>query len=170
MSNDKSFDLDEIIRFLKKGDYSIFDFYSEYTAEDAGIYTKERGFLCICNVSDNSIPEETVIQVIDVLEHLDECIEQAYDKLVYWDPVYDYWDPKNRHTKTPEKTFELVEINFGLPEFWQKSNFQEYRVPEPKTAGDVFWLEFRCDPLGYLVKFRCEDRRLCSIIPHILWS
>ena len=79
------FDLDEVVFFLKNGDYSFFDYYSDYSEKDAVVYMKGTGCLYICNVSDNVIPAETVRLAIDVLEHLDEYLEQAYDKLVLWD-------------------------------------------------------------------------------------
>ena len=164
------FDLDEVIFYLKDGDCSFFDFHIEYSKNDAVVDIKGAGALYICNLSEDDIPEETVRLVIDVLEHLDEYLEQAYDMLVFFDDDSLKWDFGQKHIKyDPKKVFELDEIIFGSPEFWQYFDFQEYRaVPEPKTAGDVFWLKFRCDPLGYLVEFCCEDRRLYSIKPYIL--
>jgi hypothetical protein len=173
--NDKSYDLDEIIRFLKKGDYSIFDFYSEYTAEDAGIDTKGRGFLCICNVSDNLIPEETVIQVIDVLEHLDECIEQAYDLLTYHEfgviGVSRFGKEKESIRDIIIKRYTVSEICFRWDDdFWPPSVINEYwRGPEPPKGADVFFIDFchrDCDS-GFRFMFLCEDRRLYKFIIHI---
>ena len=82
---DEDFKLAEVISFLKNRDYSSFDFRHEYTANDALISIKDTGLLFICNVPDNTIPEQTVRLVIEVLEHLDEYLKQAYDKLVLWD-------------------------------------------------------------------------------------
>ena len=70
--NSVYFNLDEVIFFLKNGDFSFFDFYSDYSEKDAVVYMKGTGCLYICNVSDDVIPEETVRLVIEVLEHLDE--------------------------------------------------------------------------------------------------
>ena len=164
------FDLEEVIFYLKDGDCSFFDFYDEYSKNDAVVDIKGAGSLYICNLSKDDIPEETVRLVIDVLEHLDEYLEQAYGTFVHWDFDHNTWDFKRKCFKEdPKEVFELDEIIFGLPECWQQCDFQEYcAAPEPKTAGDVFWLKFRCDPLGYLVKFCCEDRRLYSINPYIL--
>ena len=164
------FDLAEVLFFLKDGDYSFFDFNCEYSKNDAAVDIKGAGSLYICNLSEDDIPEETVRLVIDVLEHLDEYLEQAYGTFVHWDFDHNTWDFKRKCFKEdPKEVFELDEIIFGLPECWQQCDFQEYcAAPEPKTAGDVFWLKFRCDPLGYLVKFCCEDRRLYSIKPYIL--
>ena len=165
-----NFWLIEVISFLENGDYTFFNFYSDYSDKDAVICTKETGALYICNVSDDFIPEEKVKQVIDVLWHWDECLEQAYGTFVHWDFDHNTWDFKRKCFKEdPKEVFELDEIIFGLPECWQQCDFQEYcAAPEPKTAGDVFWLKFECYPLGYLVKFCCEDRRLYSIKPYIL--
>ena len=193
MSNDKSFDLDEIIRFLKKRDYSSFDFYSEYSPEDAVIYTKHTGVLCICNVSDNSIPEQTVIQVIDVLEHLDECLEQAYEWLASheielglqhlknnWKPGEawvkevkswrEYW--KETKLDTVKKRYTVSEICFRWDDdFWPPSVINEYwQGPEPPKGADVFFIDFchrDCDS-GFRFMFLCEDRRLYKFIIHIL--
>ena len=62
---DEDFKLAEVISFLKNRDYSSFDFRREYTANDALISIKDTdALLTICNVPDNMIPEQTVIQVI----------------------------------------------------------------------------------------------------------
>ena len=192
MRNDQSYDLDEIIRFLKKRDYSSFDFYTEYSAEDAVIYTKHTGVLCICNVSDNTIPEQTVIQVTDVLEHLDECLEQAYEWLASheielglqhlknnWKPGEawvkevkswrEYW--KKTKLDTVKKRYTVSEICFRLGDFWPTSVTEEYcRGPEPQKGADVFSIEFEQSncPLGFHFKFVCEERRLYKFIMHVL--
>ena len=54
--NSVYFNLDEVIFFLKNGDFSFFDFYSDYSEKDAVVYMKGTGCLYICNVSDNVIP------------------------------------------------------------------------------------------------------------------
>ena len=191
MSNDKSFELDEIIRFLKKRDYSFFDFYSDYTPEDAVISTKHTGALYICNVSGNSIPEQTVRQVIDVLEHLDECLEQAYEWLASheielglqhlknnWKPGEAWvkevksWREWWKETKldTVKKRYKVSEIFFRLDD-WPTDVKEEYcRGPEPQKGADVFSIEFwhRDCGLGFHFKFLCEDRRLYKFIIHIL--
>ena len=167
--NSVYFDLDEVIFFLKDGDYSFFNFCSDYSDRDAMVYMKGTGCLYICNVSDDDIPEETVRQVIEVLEHLDECLEQAYDKLVLWDWNHHKWGSGNESfTHDPKEVFELEDIIFGLKD-WPKGEFQEYcPVPKPKASADCFWMNFRCDPLEFPVQFLCDDRRLCSIKPYIL--
>ena len=159
----------EVISFLENGDFTFFNFNSEYSDKDAVIYAKETGELHICNVSDNFIPEETVRLVTDVLWHLDECLEQAYDKLVLWDRDHHKWGSgKDCFTHDPKKDFKLIETIFGLAD-WPECDFQEYcQFPEPKAAADSFWMNFRCDPLAFAVQFRCGDRKLYSIKPYIL--
>ena len=170
--SDNEFDLAEVISFLKKRDYSIFDFYSEYTAEDAEVYTKE-ALLFICNVSDNSIPEQTVIQVIDVLEHLDECIEQAYEWLAFGEWGKEWYKEKVSNLDIVKKRYRVLEICFGLndwPESFHKICEEYCRGPEPQKGADVFSIEFEHSdcPLGFHFKFLCEDRRLYKFIIHIL--
>jgi hypothetical protein len=159
----------EVISFLENGDYTFFNFYSDYSDKDAVICTKETGALYICNVSDDFIPREKVKQVIDVLWHWDECLEQAYDKLVLWDDDNLKWGSRKEcFTHDPKKVFELEEIVFGLDD-WMKCDFKEYCLePESQSAADSFFINFRCDPLGFSVKFLCEERRLYSIKPYIL--
>ena len=168
--NSVYFNLDEVIFFLKNGDFSFFDFYSDYSEKDAVVYMKGTGCLYICNVSDDVIPEETVRLAIDVLEHLDECLEQAYDKLGLWYFVDHKRSPgKDCFTHDPKKVFELDDIIFGLEDWPHCDYIEKYCLyPDTKTSADSFFINFRVEDLGFLVKFRCEDRRLCSIKPHIL--
>ena len=164
------FDLDEVVFFLKNGDFSFFDYYSDYSEKDAVVYMKGTGCLYICNVSDDVIPEETVRLAIDVLEHLDECLEQAYDKLDLWYFVdHKRSLGKDCFTHDPKKVFELDDIIFGLEDWPHCDYIEKYCLyPETKTEADCFWMNFRCDPLGFVVKFLCDDRRLCSIKPYTL--
>ena len=168
--NSVYFNLDEVIFFLKDGEYSFFDFYSDYSEKDAVVYMKGTGCLYICNVSDNVIPAETVRRAIDVLEHLDEYLEQAYDKLVLWDWKHPKWSSeKECFTHDTKKVFELEDIIFGLEDWPHCDYIEKYCLyPDTKTSADIFFINFRVEDLGFLVKFRCEDRRLCSIKPHIL--
>ena len=74
-----SFDLADVISFLKDRDFSLFSFESDGDEKYALVFTEEVCEIRIDNVSDNLIPEEKVRQVLEVLEHLDECIKKAYD-------------------------------------------------------------------------------------------
>ena len=176
MPNDKSYDLDEIIRFLKKGDYSIFDFsdfYNDYSENNAVVDMEGTGCLYICNVSDNSIPEETVIQVIDVLEHLDECIEQAYDWLTSHEfGVRRFGKEKESIRDIIKKRYTVSEICFRLDDWPTDVDvIEEYCLgPEPPKGADVFSIEFshRDCYSGFLFKFLCEDRRPYKFIIYIL--
>ena len=170
---DEDFKLAEVISFLKNRDYSSFDFRCEYTANDALISIKDTdALLTICNVPDNMIPEQTVIQVIDVLEHLDECIEQAFDWLTShefelglqhikneWKPgeawvrrVKAFCEEKESIRDRMKKRYTVSEICFRLDDFWPTSVMEEYcRGPEPQKGADVFSIEFEHSdcPLGF---------------------
>ena len=161
---DEDFKLAEVISFLKNRDYSSFDFRHEYTANDALISIKDTGLLFICNVPDNTIPEQTVIQVIDVLEHLDECIEQAYEWLAFGEWGKEWYKEKESNLDIVKKRYRVLEICFGLND-WPESFYkicEEYcRGPEPQKGADVFSIAFDhrdCDS-GFNVKFLCADRR-----------
>ena len=175
MSYYGNFELAEVICFLKNGDYTFIDFISDYSDEDAVVYTKETGELHICNVSDNYIPVETVRLVIDVLEHWDECLKQVYGWLRFWDFKNDEWRPSKYKEWLEEwthddfeKRYEITEVFFGLDD-WPVCDKKEYCLgPEPEKGADVFSIEVRADPLGFNLKFACEDRRLYKIIVHIL--
>ena len=170
---DEDFKLAEVISFLKNRDYSSFDFRREYTANDALISIKDTdALLTICNVPDNMIPEQTVIQVIDVLEHLDECIEQASDWLTSHEFGFrGFGKEKESIRDIIKKRYTVSEICFRLDDFWPTSVMEEYcRGPEPQKGADVFSIEFEQSdcPLGFHFKFLCEDRRLYKFIIHIL--
>ena len=105
------FELAEVISFLKNGDYTFIDFISDYSDNDAVVNIKGAGALYICNVSDSIIPEETVRQVIDVLEHWDECLKQAYGWLRFWDFKNDEWRPSKYKEWLEEWTHDEFEKN-----------------------------------------------------------
>ena len=163
------FDLDEVLFFLSERDYSLFDFYSDYSDEEAVIFTKETGELHICNVPEDSIPEETVRLVIDALEHWDECLEQAYDWLRFWDFENGEWNPKQECLiDRGKREFDVSETFFGL-ENWPGCDYKEYCLKQ-KKGTEVFSIEFEAGdyPLGFNLKFRCKDRRLYKIVVHII--
>ena len=65
--------------------------------------------------------------------------------------------------------FELEDIIFGLEDWPHCDYIEKYCLyPDTKTSADSFFINFRVEDLGFLGKFRCEDRRLCSIKPYIL--
>lgn len=167
--SDYGFDLAEVLFFLKDGDYSFLHFGRNYSDEDAAVYTKETGELHICNVSDNYIPEETLRLVIDVLEHLDECRDQAYDWLRFWDFENGEWNPGHECSHDNAQTiFEVTAVFFRL-ENWPCCDYKEYCL-KPKKGADSFSIEFEAGhyPLGFNLKFRCKDRKLYKIVVHII--
>ena len=172
--NSVYFNLDEVIYFMKEGDFSFFDFDSDHGQAYAQVLTKEAGWLCIYNVSDNVIPEETARRVLDVLEHWDECLKQAYDWLRFWDFWNQKWNPeKERSHDSVEKDYEVIALDFG-EEGWPERIVSEYRLePGPKKATDDFSIVFSAGeageyPLGFCLKFLCEDRRLYKIETYII--
>lgn len=98
------YDLAEVLFYLKDGDYSFFDFIRDFSDNDAVVDMKENGTLYICNVSDSIIPDETVRRVIDVLEHWDEYLKQAYDWLRFWD----FTNGELKPSKYKESLWELM--------------------------------------------------------------
>jgi hypothetical protein len=131
--------------------------------------------------------------MIDVLEHLYECIEQAYEWLASheielglqhlknnWKPGEawvkevkswrEYW--KKTKLDTVKKRYTVSEICFRWDDdFWPPSVINEYcRGPEPPKGADVFFIEFshRDGDSGFRFMFLCEDRRLYKFIIQIL--
>lgn len=171
-----SFDLDEVIYFMKEGDFSFFDFDSDHGQGYAQVLTKEVGWLCIYNVPDKVIPAETVRRVLDVLEHWDECLKQAYDWLRFWDFKNEVWNSEKEWYKQwshdgVEKEFEVMSVDFG-EEGWTERTKRKYRLgPNPKNGSDYFSIDFHAGQyhLGFNLKFLCEDRRLYQIETYIIF-
>ena len=74
---------DELIDILKKRDYSQFWFHdlgNGYRFAHCFLYANDKADDVEVHVTahDNTISEEMTDRVIDVLEHLDECIQRAY--------------------------------------------------------------------------------------------
>ena len=170
------FDLAEVIYFMKEGDFSFFDFGSYYGQTFAEVYTNEAGELRIYNVPDNDIPAETVRLVLDVLEHWDECLEQAYNWLRFYSPENDEWNPKKEWPPKKKWSRDFIEKESGVSaldfgeEGWPKRTFREYRLdPKPKKGSEYFSIDFCLGdfPLGFCMKYLCEDRRLYQIETYI---
>ena len=170
------YDLAEVLFYLKDGDYSFFDFIRDFSDNDAVVDMKENGTLYICNVSDSIIPDETVRRVIDVLEHWDEYLKQAYDWLRFWDFKNEVWNSEKEWYKQwshdgVEKEFEVMSVDFG-EEGWTERTKRKYRLgPNPKNGSDYFSIDFHAGQyhLGFNLKFLCEDRRLYQIETHIIF-
>ena len=168
-----SFDLDEVIYFMKEGDFSFFDFNSDHGQGYAQVLTKEVGWLCIYNVSDNVIPEETVRRVLDVLEHWDECLKQAYDWLRFYDIGMDEWNPANEQWTQDyniKKEWSSYRVEFGEKACQEPPDSEFSPRPQPKAGSDCFFIAFYAKYFGvdFSMKFLCEDRKLYKIETYII--
>ena len=166
-----SFDLDEVIYFMKEGDFSFFDFDSDHGQGYAQVLTKEVGWLCIYNVPDKVIPAETVRRVLDVLEHWDECLKQAYDWLRFYDVGMDEWNPEKERWSQNNIKDVLIEytVEFG-EDVCQEPPDSEFSLgPQPKAGSDCFLIAVNAKYYGVdiILKFLCEDRRLYQIETYI---
>ena len=167
-----SFDLDEVIYFMIEGDFSFFDFESDHGQGYAQVLTKEAGWLFIYNVSDNVIPEETVRRVLDVLEHWDECLKQAYDWLRFYDVGMDEWNPEKERWSQNNIKDVLIEytVEFG-EDVCQEPPDSEFSLgPQPKAGSDYFLIAVNAKYYGVDIslKFLYEDRRLYKIETYII--
>lgn len=174
-------DLADVISFLKDRDFSGFFFKCDGDETLAVTYANEMCELLICNVSDNMIPEEKVRQVIDVLEHLDECIQKAYDWIRRLDLNNDRWFPADKwFPHELDKIFEVIGVTFektGEKHHFLKpvNRFEACCLGhDPKKAADGFAIEFAIKesllnvnsgyyPLTFFVKFVCEDMRAYAV-------
>ena len=179
MSKYVYYDLADVISFLKDRDFSLFIFESD--EKFAVVYTEETGEILIDNVSDYVIPEEKVKKVLDVLEHLDECLEQAYDWLGFWDFENDTWCSGEKWVKEwcresihdrVKKEFEITGISFEETENKdQRDLVHKYRLePKQKKVTYGFSIDFTAGyyPLEFTLKYSCEGRRLYAIETYII--
>ncbi|MBR3042991.1 MAG: hypothetical protein IKI45_00680 [Oscillospiraceae bacterium] len=173
MSKYVYYDLADVISFLKDRDFSLFIFESD--EKFAVVYTEETGEILIDNVSDNVIPEEKVRKV------LDECLEQAYDWLGFWDFENDTWCSGEKWVKEwcresihdrVKKEFEITGISFEETENKdQRDLVHKYRLePKQKKVTYGFSIDFTAGyyPLEFTLKYSCEDRRLYAIETYII--
>lgn len=170
-------DLADVISFLKDRDFSLFIFESD--EEFAVVYTKETGEIFIDNVSDNMIPEEKAMMVLDVLEHWDECLKQAYEWLRFWDFTNDEWRPSKYKECLEEwthdefkKVYEITGVYFEETENKDQLNLvHKYRLEsKQKKATYGFSIVFTAGyyHLGFTLKYSCEDMRLYAIETYII--
>lgn len=106
--------LEDVIFLLENRDFSEFGFNSEegysIISSDVGeILTEHKG-------AEKVIPEETVRRMLDVLEHIEEYIEKAYD----WIRTLDLKNSKTHHERSVKRLphqfqgrFWISGINFG---------------------------------------------------------
>ena len=147
--------------------------------ENTVVYTKETGEIFIDNVSDNMIPEEKVMMVLDVLEHWDECLKQAYEWLRFWDFTNDEWRPSKYKECLEEwthdefkKVYEITGVYFEETENKDQLNLvHKYRLEsKQKKATYGFSIVFTAGyyPLGFTLKYSCEDMRLYANETYII--
>ncbi|MBR3448237.1 MAG: hypothetical protein IKH27_10570 [Oscillospiraceae bacterium] len=173
-----TFGLADVISFLKDRDFSPFSFESDGDEKHALVFTEEVCEIRIDNVSDNVIPEETVRQVLDVLEHLDEWIQKGYDRIGRLDLKQDKWFPGDQwFPHELDKIFEVIGVTFektGEKHHFFKpgDRFEGYCLGhDPEKPEDGFVLEFairecidsRYFPLVFYVKFVCGDMRAYAV-------
>lgn len=137
--------LEDVIFLLENRDFSEFGFkrYSIIYSDAGEILTEYKG-------SDKVIPEETVRRMLDVLEHIEECIEKAYD----WIRTLDLKDGKTYDARVQtliphllQEKLEVNGINFGdmssLYDHCSILEWNQYRSDHhPIEATDVFSIEF----------------------------
>ena len=109
---------EEIIDFLKKRDYSQFWFHdlgNGYRGAYFYLYVNDKADDVEASIyaPDNTISDETADRVIDVLEHLEECIQRAYDWLSKHDLPYAW---------LLQKEYPLCELDFGVASIAPHSN------------------------------------------------
>ena len=155
--------LEDVIFLLENRDFSEFGFkrYSIIYSDAGEILTEYKG-------SDKVIPEETVRRMLDVLEHIEECIEKAYD----WIRTLDLKDGKTYDARVQtliphllQEKLEVNGINFGdmssLYDHCSILEWNQYRSDHhPIEATDVFSIEFDFywgAQFFFIVKFAYKD-------------
>ncbi len=160
--NAYEYTLEDVKFLLENKDFSEFGFNTEegysIILSDAGeILTEHKG-------SDKVIPEETVRRMLYVLEHIEECIEKAYDwiRSLNLKDELPVWAEKRLPHQFQER-FEVNGINFGdLRLLFEHSSilvWSQYRRGRhhPKYASDSFSIEFDGDSCFFNVKFDYKD-------------
>ena len=112
------------------------------------------------------IPEKTVRRMLDVLEHIEEYIEKAYD----WIRTLDRKDGITHHARAEKRLphqfqgrFLISGINFGdVLSTYDHFSFliwSQYRCGKhhPKYASDSFSIDIECDYCIFLIKFDYKD-------------
>ena len=148
--------LEDVIFLLENRDFSEFGFNTEegysIISSDAGeIVTEHKG-------AEKVIPEETVRRMLDVLEHIEECIEKANDWIRTLHPKDDRTFERTlseyERERIPhqfQEIFEVSGINFGNVE----SHYDQFSL--------LVWNQYRCghnpnNRCDYHPKKRCDHR------------
>ena len=160
--------LAEVITFLKNRDFSQFYFGTT----SAQIVTEETEEIYVRSVSDHVIPDETVERMLDVLEHLHEYLQKAYDRVLQLDLkndkyFYDY--EKKMLPNEPERVFTLNGIEFGII---NSNDYHPHAIlykplcwgHKPKKDADGFLLSLDTGNMVFEVKFSYEDMRPYAIV------
>ena len=154
---------DELIGILKKRDFSKLAFRkldNGYCFADCCLYANDKADDVEVFVTDhdNTISEETADRVIDALEHLDACIQRAYDWLSKQD-LRDGWLTKPAYSPQElAQMFTLCELDF-------EENGSV--LGSPKPDGRVLVMTFDLEdtepfhgnsyPWHHDVYFDCDD-------------
>ena len=144
---------EELIGLLKKRDWSHFRFqngeaitylYANELSQDIEISIEAPG---------GTIPEETADQMINVLEHLDECLQKAYVWLSRLDLKHDRWFPfPDVFPNEIEKIFIIYYMEFG-PNIRSKK-----REPDRNRFSITFGTpQHAYFPLTYIVYYHHDD-------------
>ena len=155
--------LEDVIFLLENREFSEFGFpdgepYSLIYSEAGEVLTEHNG-------ADKVIPEDTVRRMLDVLEHIEECIEKAHNWICNLNPKEDEKLYEILGTQFSQEIYEVNGINFGDMEsvfsyrnilLWSQSRSSHH----PKYASDSFSIEFQeahtpCFTLN--VKFDYKD-------------
>ena len=152
------FFLEELIDLLKKRDYSHFSIQEDsngFREANCVLYANDKADYVEVSVyaPDDTISEETADRMIDVLEHLDECIQKAYVWLSKQD-LHDDWMTQPEYSPQElEQIFTMWNMFFGV---------SKSEPSRKKPHGGLFTLSFdlpdaEAYPWHYDVYFDYED-------------
>ncbi|MBR6718807.1 MAG: hypothetical protein IKI77_10770 [Oscillospiraceae bacterium] len=161
--DDYEYTLEDVMFLLENKEFSGFKFcpgagYALIDSEAGEILIEYKG-------SDNVIPDETVRRMLDVLTHIEECIEKAYDWFSHLDQNGNEMLVANPDKKIPREIYDVNGIRFGditLSNTWKRMKWKQYRSGShhPKDAADIFSIIFQNTDDPYFifnVKFDYED-------------
>jgi hypothetical protein len=164
--------LAEVITFLKNRDFSQFYFGTT----SAQIVTEETEEIYVYSVSDHGIPDETVKRMLDVLEHLHDYLQKAYDQILQLDlkndkHFFDY--EKKLLPDEPDRVFTLNGIEFGII---NANDYHPHAIlykplcqgHKPKKDTDGFLLSLDTGNMFFEVKFSYEDMRPYAIVAWVV--
>lgn len=156
-----TYSLKQAIGYLKKGNLSQF----EFDGDCINIYpTPTELFYDGISIAapDGTVSQETAARVIDVLEHLEECVTGAYGWFSRLGPQYnELLSPAEKQSAAQalETVYLLYRIDFGQTGWGH----------DPKPDRDGFTVSFTTDQRGCFcadiisVKLSYADRRPFAI-------